>query len=115
MNAFIHFMEKRFIPVANKISSNRYLKSVSTGSMSLLGVIMLGAIFTVISSLSWEPYQNFLSVTNIGTVMNYIPAYTIDLLGLYMAFSIAYCGAGILGSKNKLWGRGSSHWYVSCY
>ena len=22
MNAFIHFMEKRFIPVANKISSN---------------------------------------------------------------------------------------------
>lgn len=56
MNAFIHFMEKRFIPVANKISSNRYLKSVSTGSMSLLGVIMLGAIFTVISSLSWEPY-----------------------------------------------------------
>ncbi len=115
MNAFIHFMEKRFIPVANKISSNRYLKSVSTGSMSLLGVIMLGAIFTVISSLSWEPYQNFLSVTNIGTVMNYIPAYTIDLLGLYMAFSIAYCGAGIFGIKNKLWGRGSSHWYVSCY
>lgn len=106
MNAFIHFMEKRFIPVANKISSNRYLKSVSTGSMSLLGVIMLGAIFTVISSLSWEPYQNFLSVTNIGTVMNYIPAYTIDLLGLYMAFSIAYCGAGIFGIKEQALGTG---------
>lgn len=106
MNAFIHFMEKRFIPVANKISSNRYLKSVSTGSMSLLGVIMLGAIFTVISSLSWEPYQNFLSVTNIGTVMNYIPAYTIDLLGLYMVFSIAYCGAGIFGIKEQALGTG---------
>ncbi|WP_244320958.1 PTS sugar transporter subunit IIC [Enterococcus casseliflavus] len=74
--------------------------------MSLLGVIMLGAIFTVISSLSWEPYQNFLSVTNIGTVMNYIPAYTIDLLGLYMAFSIAYCGAGIFGIKEQALGTG---------
>ncbi|WP_086347818.1 PTS sugar transporter subunit IIC [Candidatus Enterococcus clewellii] len=106
MNAFIRFMEKRFIPVANKISSNRYLKSVSTGSMSLLGVIMLGSIFTVISSFSWEPYQNFLVSTNIGTVLNYIPAFTIDLLGLYMAFSIAYCGAGIFGIKEQALGTG---------
>lgn len=106
MNKFIEFMEKRFIPVANKISSNRYLKSISTGSMSLLGVIMLGSIFTVISSFSWEPYQNFLTNTNIGVILNYIPDFTIDLLGLYMAFSIAYCGAAIFDIKDQALGTG---------
>lgn len=106
MNAFIRFMEEKFIPVANKISSNKYLKSVSTGSMSLLGVIMLGSIFTVISSLSWDPYQNFLITTNIGTVLNYIPKYTIDLLGLYMAFTIAYSGAQIFDINEHALGTG---------
>lgn len=106
MNKFISFMEEKFIPVANKISSNRYLKSISNGSMALLGVIMLGSIFTVIASFSWEPYQNFLSYTNIGTVLNYIPDFTIDLLGLYMAFSIAYCGAALFDIKEQSLGTG---------
>lgn len=106
MNAFIRFMEEKFIPIANKISSNRYLKSVSTGSMALLGVIMLGSIFTVISSFSWEPYQNFLASTNIGTVLSYIPKFTIDLLGMYMAFSIAYSGARIFDINEHALGTG---------
>lgn len=99
MNAFITFMEQKFIPIANKISSNKYLKSVSTGSMALLSVIMLGAIFTVITSFTWEPYQNFMNATNLGTIFGYIPAFTIDLLAVYMSFSIAYCAADIFGIK----------------
>lgn len=39
MDLFISFMEKKFIPVATKISNNRYLKAISSGSMSLLGII----------------------------------------------------------------------------
>jgi PTS system cellobiose-specific IIC component len=86
-------MEQKVVPVSNKISSNRYLKSVSNGSMMLLSVIMIGSIFTVISGISWEPYQSFLTSTGIGTFLGFVPAVTIDLLALYMAFSIAYCAA----------------------
>jgi len=106
MNTFIDFMEKRFIPVANKISENRYLKSVSTGSMTLLGVIMVGSIFTVIASFSWGPYQAFLTRTQLGTLLNYVPDFTIDLLGMYMAFSIAYCGSDIFKMKEHALGTG---------
>lgn len=106
MNAFIHFMEVRFIPIAQKISSNKFLKSIGNGSMGLLGVIMLGSIFTVILSISWTPYQDFLTSTNIGVVLKYIPAYTIDLLGLYMVFSVAYCGAGVFGIREQAMGTG---------
>lgn len=59
MDLFISFMEKKFIPVATKISNNRYLKAISSGSMSLLGIIMLGAIFSVLTSITWAPYQEF--------------------------------------------------------
>lgn len=37
MDKFIKFMEEKFVPIANKVSSNRYLKSISSGSMALLG------------------------------------------------------------------------------
>ena len=48
MKKFIQFMEDKFVPLANKISNNLYLKTISNGSMNLLGIIMLGSLFTVI-------------------------------------------------------------------
>ena len=98
---FMKFMEEKFVPIANKVSSNRYLKSISSGSMALLGVIMLGSIFTVIGSIAWEPYQQFLTQTHIGDIINYVPDFTIDLLALYMAFSVAYNGSDVFGIKNN--------------
>lgn len=99
MNKFISFMEEKFVPIANKISSNRYLKSISNGSMALLGIIMLGSIFTVITSFTWQPYQDFLTNTGLGVLLGYVPDFTIDLLALYMAFSVAYNGAQVFDIK----------------
>lgn len=90
MNKFIAFMEKYFIPVANKISGNRYIKSIGEGSMGLLSIIMFGAFFTVFKNITWEPYQNFLHATHLYDVIATVPQFTIDMLGLFMAFSIAY-------------------------
>lgn len=90
MNKFIKFMEKYFIPVANKIASNRYIKSIGEGSMGLLSIIMLGAFFSIFKNISWEPYQNFLKVTHIYDVISIIPQFTTEMIGLFMAFSIAY-------------------------
>lgn len=101
MNKFIGFMEQKFVPIANKVSNNLYLKSISTGSMSLLAIIMVGSLFTVISSIAWEPYQTFLVNTGIGTLLNYVPMFTIDLLALYMVFSVAYNGAKIFGIEKS--------------
>lgn len=107
MNKFMSMMEKYLVPFANKISANRYLKTISNGSMALLGVIMLGSLFTVVSSITWEPYQNFLTSTGLGTLFSYVPDYTIDLLALYMAFSIGYQGAKIFEIKDKAFNAGA--------
>lgn len=106
MDLFISFMEKKFIPVATKISNNRYLKAISSGSMSLLGIIMLGAIFSVLTSITWAPYQEFLQSTGLLTIINYVPNVTTNLIGLYMSFSIAYHGAKIFGIENNAFNTG---------
>ena len=87
MDKFTQFMEEKFIPVATRISNNKLLKSISSGSMSLLGVIMLGAVFSVITSITWEPFVNVLNSIGLLTIINYVPNVTTNLIGLYMAFS----------------------------
>lgn len=106
MNTFIKFMEEKFLPLASKIAGNKYLKSISSGSMSLLGIIMVGAIFSIIPSITWEPYQNFITSTGIITVVNFVPAVTTNLIGLYMAFSIGYNGAKEFGIGNNAFNTG---------
>lgn len=97
MNKFMDFMEKKFIPFSDKIAANKYLKSISGGSMSLLSVIMVGSLFTVLSGINWEPYQNILAFSGLGEIFNFIPAVTIDIIAIYMTFSIAYTGASQFG------------------
>lgn len=90
MKKFISFMEKYFIPIASKISSNKYIKSVGEGAMGLLSIIMLGSFFTVFQNITWEPYQKFLHNSHIYDIITIVPHFTTDMLGLYMAFSIGY-------------------------
>lgn len=107
MNRIITVMEEKLIPIANKVSANRYLKAISNGSMSLLGIIMLGSLFTVIATIPWEPYQSFLVSTGMGTILSYIPDFTIDLLALYMAFAVGYQGAKLFGIGDKAFNTGA--------
>lgn len=97
MNKFMSFIEEKFLPLANAVGQNNYLKSIANGSMSLLGVIMLGSIFTVIGSIPIDGYQSFLESTHLLTLINAVPAITTDLLAVYMAFSVAYSGAQTFG------------------
>lgn len=106
MNKFNTFMEEKFLPLANKISNNKYLKTISSGSMSLLGIIMLGAIFSVLTSITWQPYQDFLASTGLLTIINYVPEVTTNLIGLFIAFAIAYQGAKIFGIGENAFNTG---------
>lgn len=106
MEKFTKFMEKYFIPVANKMSTNRVLKTISSGSMSVLGVILIGSIFSVLGSVTWEPFQSLLKATNISLLVEYVPDFTTDLLGLYMTFAIAYSGAKVYGIEKNAFNTG---------
>lgn len=115
MNKFNTFMEEKFLPLANKISNNKYLKTISSGSMSLLGIIMLGAIFSVLTSITWQPYQDFLASTGLLTIINYVPEVTTNLIGLFIAFAIAYQGAKIFGIGENAFNTGIIYLIITYY
>ena len=52
MNTLTGFLDRFLVPVANKMANNKYLSSVSTGFAYALPVIMVGALFTLASSLN---------------------------------------------------------------
>ncbi|OOM77232.1 lichenan permease IIC component [Clostridium puniceum] len=84
------YLQEKVIPKANQIASNKYLKAVSDGFMTIMPVIIVGAIFSLLNSLSIAPYQAF--ITNIGlkSILAIPNMVTNDMLAVYAVFFIAY-------------------------
>ncbi|OJG24291.1 PTS system, lactose/cellobiose family IIC component [Enterococcus caccae] len=78
------------MPIALKIQNNQYMSAISDGFSMILPITMLGAIFTLLSSMQFEWYQNFLAMTHLGTILGYTSKVTTDLIALYVVSSIAY-------------------------
>jgi PTS system cellobiose-specific IIC component len=106
MNKFNGFMENKFVPVATKISSNKYLRAISIGSMSLMAIIIVGAIFSLLGNIAFQPYQNFITYTGLKYLFSFAPKVTTDLLAVYMVFSVGYNGAKIFGSEESAFNSG---------
>ena len=100
MDKFMKFMEEKFVPVAAKIGANRYLKSLSMGSMSLMAIIMVGSIFSLLGSIAWGPYQGFITSTGIKQLFEFVPKITTDLMGLYMVIGVSYNAAKIFDHED---------------
>lgn len=81
---------EKFQEFAGKLAENRYLNAISNGLMSLLPVLMVGAISSLLSGLPITPYQNFLKSTGLSFVLGIPSSVTTDCLALYAVFMIAY-------------------------
>lgn len=99
MEKLISIIEKTLVPVANKLSQNKYLNAISGGCMSTLGIIMLGAVFTILTNISWQPYTDLLAKTGLGQLFTGVQNVTTNLLAVYMAFAVGYRGATVFGNK----------------
>ncbi len=69
MNKFVDFMERKVMPVANKIGQNIYIKAISAGMVSLVGIIIVASLATLVQNLQVESYQNFINNTQAGQVI----------------------------------------------
>lgn len=90
MQKVMNKMENVLAPLATKIGSNKILKAVSTAFNLIMPLIILGAIFTLLSTLSIDAYQKFLTDTGIGTVLALVGTFTTDMLAIYVSFAAAY-------------------------
>lgn len=106
MNALTNFIETKLIPVSNKIAQNRYIKCLSSGSMSLMAIILIGGIFNLLNSIGFEGYQSFITATGISKFLSFVPAVTTNAIALYMVFAVAYQGAKIFDHAEMAFNNG---------
>ncbi|MDO4467127.1 MAG: PTS transporter subunit EIIC [Bacillota bacterium] len=99
MEKFVSVMEKILLPIADKLSTNKYLAVISQGCMSALGIIMVGAVFTILTNIQWNPYTSFLASTGLGNLFQGVINVTTNLLAVYMAFAAGYRGATIFNNE----------------
>ena len=90
MQKLMDKMENVLAPLATKIGSNKILKAISTAFNLIMPLIILGAIFTLLSTLSLDAYQQFLADSGVGTVLSLVGKFTTDMLAVYVSFTAAY-------------------------
>ena len=94
MDKFIGFMEKHFIPIASKIGSQRHLVAIRDGFIVTMPLMILGSFGVLINNLPIPAYIDFMNgIFGEGTWQafgNNLSAGTFSILGLLIAFTVAY-------------------------
>ena len=94
---FSDVLEKKLMPVADKISKQRHLSAVKDGMLSYVPFTIIASIFLIIAYLPIPPYQNF--ITNILNVADagvwqgkllYVSNATMDVGALYVLIAATY-------------------------
>ncbi|GLB32073.1 permease IIC component [Lacrimispora amygdalina] len=88
MNNLTGLIEKYFVPMAGKLSKNKFLKAISNGFSVLLPITMIGAIFTLLANLQIAPYQSFVKAVHLKEIFGFAPKVTTDMLAVYAVFLI---------------------------
>lgn len=101
MEKFQNTIEKYLLPLANKLGSNKYLKSITNGFSLLLPVTMVGAIFTLLANLNIAPYQSFITAIHIKEILSFVPKVTTDMISLYAVFFIGKACCEQLGYEKE--------------
>ena len=118
-NTLLEKLDKTLSPIGAKIGEQRHLKSISTGMMMTLPLIVIGSIFLIIANPPVNPelvdpnttnifmkfllaWKNF-AVENYGAITTPYDM-TMGMAGLMSAFTIAYCLAGEYKMNNAMAG-----------
>lgn len=83
------WLENVLVPVSTAIASNDFMQSLSTGMMSVLPIMMVGAVFSILMNLPIDAYKTFLSTSGISDIFNLAVTMTTELIAVFMTFFIA--------------------------
>ncbi len=87
MNSFISFLEKKFVPVAGRIGSQRHLVAVRDGFVSIMPLVLAGSLAVLLNStlFTWLPFLEILKGINGNVWWG-----TFAIMTLLVVFSVAY-------------------------
>lgn len=68
----------------------RYMKIIMNGFMGVTAITICGSLFTLLKSLPFDPWLNFLASSGLGNLLSIPVLITTDAIALYVVLSMAY-------------------------
>ena len=84
---------EKLTAVSGKIAQNWVIHVIMNAFMMLLPITMLGSFAALFKGIGIEAYQAFINSNGIATVLNTIYQWTTGMIGVYLAFLVAYAFA----------------------
>lgn len=80
----------RILEKVNKFTNSKPMKILMNGFMGMTAITISGSIFTLLKSLPFDPWLNFLSSSGLGDILSIPISITTDVISLYVVLSMAY-------------------------
>lgn len=99
MNKFIEGLQKKLMPIAQRISAIKFLSALGATFQILLPIILLGSFAALGAFLDIPVWQTFIANTGLQATFMTVQSLTLSIIGLYIAFILPYQYATKLGMK----------------
>lgn len=90
MDVLTNQLEKVLLPIAEKISGNKYLQAISAAFLALFPVTITGSIFYLIANFPIVAFTKWLAAIGLQPIISIVPTVTLNLMAVYTVFLIAY-------------------------
>lgn len=101
MNSLQKFLEEKFVPLTTKISNNKYMAALSKGMMTILPIMMVGAVCTILLNIPIDAYKNVVESTGVSKFLTLGSTMTMDVLSVYITFFLGKSFAVARGQKEQ--------------
>lgn len=81
---------QKILEGVNKFTNSKPMRILMNGFMGMTAITICGSIFTLIKSLPFGPWTNFLASSGLGDILSIPIAITTDVISLYVVLSMAY-------------------------
>ena len=88
MSKFMTLLEEKVAPVVNKIGSQRHLRAVRNGIISMLPLTIVGSFFVIFLNVPIPGYEELIAPIKASLDIPF--RYTVGIMSIYVAFGIAF-------------------------
>lgn len=94
------FLDK-LVDISAKLAQSRILQTIQRAFMKLMPITMIGGFASLFKGIDFGGYQAWLQATPLYGILGTVYQFTVGLLGLYVAFLVAYSYADVFGLKKS--------------
>ena len=91
----------KLVLFSSKMAQNKFLQTIQHAFMRMMPITMIGGFASLFKGLSIPAYQAWIQSTPIYNMLSAVYQFTIGMLGIYVAFLVAYEFANTYGVKKS--------------